>query len=144
VCGRAAQFWGDERQRGLRSPDEADAEADQIRAVRELPRAEGEIAERRLCPDGDCTGVIGDDRHCRVCGMFDVRAPVRAGADGAGADGADDGEDEDVDGDPGDADASAGGDADDDDDRQLCPDGGCTGLIGDDGTCRVCGRRAEG
>jgi hypothetical protein len=25
-------------------------------------------------------------------------------------------------------------------DRRLCNDGGCTGLIGDDGRCRVCGR----
>jgi hypothetical protein len=28
------------------------------------------------------------------------------------------------------------------DQRQLCPDGGCVGVIGDDGTCRACGRAA--
>ncbi len=28
------------------------------------------------------------------------------------------------------------------DHRQLCPDGGCVGVIGSDGTCRVCGRAA--
>src|SRR5687767_8575889 len=28
------------------------------------------------------------------------------------------------------------------DQRQLCPDGGCVGVIGPDGTCRVCGRAA--
>ncbi len=28
------------------------------------------------------------------------------------------------------------------DQRLLCPDGSCVGLIGDDGTCRVCGRVA--
>jgi hypothetical protein len=28
------------------------------------------------------------------------------------------------------------------DDRKLCPDGGCVGLIGDDGKCNVCGRSA--
>src|ERR1700742_701241 len=28
------------------------------------------------------------------------------------------------------------------DQRQLCPDGGCVGLIGTDGTCNVCGRVA--
>jgi hypothetical protein len=28
------------------------------------------------------------------------------------------------------------------DQRQLCPDGTCVGLIGPDGTCRVCGRVA--
>ena len=28
------------------------------------------------------------------------------------------------------------------DQRQLCPDGACIGVIGPDGTCRVCGRAA--
>ena len=28
------------------------------------------------------------------------------------------------------------------DQRQLCPDGGCVGVIGSDGTCKVCGRAA--
>jgi len=28
------------------------------------------------------------------------------------------------------------------DQRQLCSDGGCVGVIGDDGTCKVCGRAA--
>jgi hypothetical protein len=30
------------------------------------------------------------------------------------------------------------------DERQLCPDGGCVGVIGSDGTCKVCGRVAPG
>ena len=24
--------------------------------------------------------------------------------------------------------------------REVCPDGGCVGVIGADGTCKVCGR----
>lgn len=28
------------------------------------------------------------------------------------------------------------------DHRQLCPDGNCVGVIGTDGTCKVCGRAA--
>lgn len=28
------------------------------------------------------------------------------------------------------------------DQRQLCPDGACVGVIGSDGTCKVCGRAA--
>lgn len=28
------------------------------------------------------------------------------------------------------------------DHRQLCPDGACVGVIGSDGTCKVCGRAA--
>ena len=29
------------------------------------------------------------------------------------------------------------------DQRELCPDGGCVGVIGPDGTCKVCGRAAQ-
>jgi len=29
------------------------------------------------------------------------------------------------------------------DQRQLCSDGGCVGIIGPDGTCKVCGRAAQ-
>jgi hypothetical protein len=28
-------------------------------------------------------------------------------------------------------------------DREVCPDGACIGVIGDDGTCKVCGRTGE-
>ena len=30
-----------------------------------------------------------------------------------------------------------------DDDRDLCPDGSCIGLIGEDGRCKVCGRAKD-
>jgi hypothetical protein len=29
------------------------------------------------------------------------------------------------------------------DQRELCPDGGCTGVIGPDGLCKTCGRAAQ-
>jgi hypothetical protein len=29
------------------------------------------------------------------------------------------------------------------DKRELCPDGGCVGLLGSDGTCSVCGKRGR-
>jgi hypothetical protein len=29
------------------------------------------------------------------------------------------------------------------DQRQLCPDGGCVGVIGDDGKCTVCGKEGS-
>ena len=91
---------------------------------------------RRLCPDGACIGVVGDDGRCRVCGKS---------AGGKSADGI---EDEDADGDEdGDADAdakSAGAPIAGalDPNRRLCPDGGCIGLIGADGVCNVCGQKA--
>ncbi len=89
--------------------------------------------DRELCPDGSCTGVIGDDGKCRECGTpAGPKSERRAESD--------DGE--------GDFDASApksdendasASNSFDDDDRKLCPDGECTGLLGADGRCKVCG-----
>jgi hypothetical protein len=83
-------------------------------------------ADRTLCPDGACTGVIGGDGVCKVCGRA---APFWGDERRRGMV---------------DAEAAATGDAgppDVDDDRQLCPDGACTGVLGADGACKVCGRR---
>ncbi|HVK74502.1 MAG TPA: hypothetical protein VM734_14320 [Kofleriaceae bacterium] len=137
TCGRAAQFWGDERRRGLRSEEDADRETAAHRLARATPPAEGEVAERRLCPDGACVGLVGDDGRCKVCGTVAPDAPVRSTADAAAA--GDDG----VGGRFTDPDEDRGGaDAPDEDDRQVCPDGACIGLIGGDGRCKVCGRAA--
>ena len=89
---------------------------------------------RALCPDGNCTGVIGDDGRCKVCGARGEA--TRSGA----AVGSDTGE-----GDPA---SMGGGDLDDTsegelDARELCSDGNCVGLIGEDARCKVCGRPAE-
>ena len=83
VCGRAAPNWGDERKRGLEADaaedddeyedddeeyeDEDEAEDDD-ELQPESPSEIGEWKERKLCPDGACVGVIGDDNKCRVCG----------------------------------------------------------------------------
>jgi hypothetical protein len=92
-----------------------------------------DFAHRELCPDGTCIGVIGPDGRCRVCGAVGpeaIRDPRHRGLDldraaapppppplAADADGFDP-------------------------DRALCPDGGCVGVIGDGGRCKVCGRAA--
>ncbi|HVU49086.1 MAG TPA: hypothetical protein VHL80_00265 [Polyangia bacterium] len=83
---------------------------------------------RKLCPDGACVGVIGDDGVCRVCGRTEAQAA--AGDDAP------------------ELEAGAGGDAGAegsgfDTKRRLCDDGACVGVVGDDGACRVCGRRSE-
>jgi hypothetical protein len=78
---------------------------------------------RKLCPDGTCVGVLGDDGVCRVCGRTEAQAS--AGEEAPSAVG------------------GQGGDAGFDAGRRLCDDGACVGVIGDDGTCRVCGHRAE-
>jgi hypothetical protein len=85
---------------------------------------------RELCPDGNCTGLLENGR-CKLCGRA---------ADGSVAppppDHAPDGGFED--------DSAAGdGGAGFDPERRLCSDGACTGLIGDDDRCKVCGLPAS-
>ncbi|HUQ05745.1 MAG TPA: hypothetical protein VM261_24750 [Kofleriaceae bacterium] len=106
--------------------------------------------ERRLCDDGGCTGLIGNDGLCRVCG----RASKFWGDERRRGMQDDEGGDDDVeaadDGDDGDGDelsarrgARARGSAANDgdgEDRRLCIDGSCTGLQDDDGRCKVCGK----
>ena len=68
VCGRAAPNWGDDRQRGMRDPDEADRELEKAKVLAE-PEAPEDFEDRALCRDGGCIGVIGDDGRCKVCGL---------------------------------------------------------------------------
>jgi hypothetical protein len=103
-----------------------------------LPPADAETpfdpTRRRLCADGSCVGVLSDDGRCRVCGRTEAQAaagedsvssdePASYAAPTAAEPGA----------------AASGFDPK----RRLCDDGSCVGVLGDDGACRVCGRRAE-
>ncbi len=126
--------------------------------------------QRQLCSDGGCVGVIGPAGTCKTCGRVapnwgDERRrgqrttaevePVPAVADAADAPDDelhdeeyedDDGEDEDDDEDAADSRSAdeviAAGDGPADfDTRLLCPDGACIGVIGDNGRCRVCGKK---
>jgi hypothetical protein len=92
---------------------------------------------RKLCPDGTCVGVIGDDGVCRVCGRTEAQAA--AGEEAASSDA------DVLEASGGGASAVGGGDAGGgfDSKRRLCDDGTCVGVVGDDGVCRVCGRRAQ-
>jgi hypothetical protein len=81
-------------------------------------------AQRRLCPDGACVGVIGADGKCSVCGRTEAEA-----ADGVVTTAPEQPE----------APDSVGFDPT----RRLCDDGACVGIVGDDGVCRACGRRSE-
>jgi len=98
-----------------------------------------EWEHRRLCTDGACIGVIGDDGRCKVCGALapETGGPFRAtpleaemmvnvvddGADAAQASA-----------------QASGTSAELDDERELCPDDACIGLIGADGRCKECGK----
>jgi hypothetical protein len=99
---------------------------------------EHEIARRRLCPDGSCTGVIGDDGRCRECGRDAAgAAPPKAPTPNAAHRPDDPGER------PGAEAAVGAGEAAFDAGRKLCADGSCLGVIGPDGACNVCGQRAS-
>jgi hypothetical protein len=92
--------------------------------------------ERELCPDGACTGVIGDDGKCKVCGTTaGPKSERRARSDD---------DDDDFDATASKSDEGLDADASNsfEDDRKLCPDGECTGLLGADGKCKVCGATA--
>jgi len=101
-------------------------------------------SHRRLCPDGACIGVIGDDGRCRVCGRSSSGGGKDAAPEGFVAPGGieDEDEHEDGDGDGGDAKVAASAGAFDPN-RRLCPDGSCLGVIGADGVCNVCGQKAD-
>jgi hypothetical protein len=106
--------------------------------------------QRQLCSDGACVGVIGPDGTCKVCG----RAAPNWGderkrglidpedeADDEDDDDLEDGEYEDDDAEDEDEALPAAADPDWEQ-RKLCPDDACIGVIGPDGTCKVCGKRA--
>lgn len=101
--------------------------------------------QRELCPDGGCVGVIAAGGTCSVCGRAGT-APRATPApadddDDDDDDGGDDGEGDDGDDDDlGPTDAPGAADAPAWTQRELCSDGACTGVIGDDGHCRVCGK----
>lgn len=98
--------------------------------------------QRQLCPDGGCTGVIGGDGTCKVCGRA---APNWGDERRRGKRSTEEVElERELTPPPREIDpAPIGPPGDDDiDHRALCPDGGCIGVIGADGKCKVCGRAA--
>jgi len=100
-------------------------------------------SHRRLCPDGGCIGVIGDDGKCRVCGRDAGGAGAKSAAPGDAAAVEDDYEDDDENEDARtgtEEKAAAGGF---DPGRKLCPDDSCIGVIGPEGVCTVCGKKAD-
>jgi hypothetical protein len=161
VCGHAAQNWGDERKRGtvdeadddVEDDDDAEDEVpDPIAPATKVEIGGGEWHVRQLCSDGGCTGVIGANGKCKVCGKPGTGAVAVADDELADDEEWDDSDDEADD----DAELEAAADelagikpvgaaaaADDDEShRKFCPDGGCIGVIGADGKCKVCGKEA--
>jgi hypothetical protein len=86
---------------------------------------------RELCPDGACVGVIGPDGTCKMCGKA---APNWGNERARGMTPEPVAPPEDV--------GPIAPTTEAWTDRALCPDGGCIGVIGDDGKCKVCGSSA--
>jgi hypothetical protein len=115
VCGAVgASVVSDPRHRGMRAREDADQDAGLDDALE---------ADRDLCPDGACVGVIGPDGRCKVCGTRAADGAARDATGPAPVKATEAETEPDV----------------DDDDRELCPDGACVGLMGPDGRCKVCG-----
>lgn len=105
---------------------------------------EDDFEARVLCTDPLCIGLVGPDGRCAECGAAgpiltdEQRAQMaRAARTDADAEAQADVPVEAV----REALETAAGAASADafDDRQLCPDAGCIGILGEDGRCKVCG-----
>ena len=106
----------------------------------------GDWERRQLCPDGACIGVIGADGKCTVCGKEGTTEGTSDLGPRASA-GHEDEEEAPRESDPlaevrGPRSEAPASDDPDWSQRKLCPDGGCVGVLGDDGKCSVCGRSA--
>lgn len=111
-----------------------------------MGKSDREWAQRVLCSDGNCIGVVGADGRCKVCGTpydGDATSPAvethadEDDADGASADQQMAAEDAPADDypavDPDGADESW-------ENRTLCADESCIGVVGPDGRCKECGK----
>ena len=105
--------------------------------------------DRVPCPDGACTGVLGPDGTCGTCGRVGERppaaSPATSGTPAPIAAPTDADRDAALEANPEailESAAAAAVTAADADERVPCDDGTCTGVIGPDGRCGTCGRRA--
>jgi hypothetical protein len=107
-------------------------------------------SRRRLCPDGACVGLIGDNGRCKVCGMpaagpgAESEAKITDSGSVTWDTSQDPARDEDSDDSTlprtlADVAHLEGGGATFDPKRRLCSDGSCLGVIGANGRCNVCG-----
>jgi hypothetical protein len=100
---------------------------------------------RVLCPDGACTGIVGPDGICKVCGAAvpnwgnDRMRGLQEEPEDADEDEGPDDEEQDEVADQVENEVEAEGEWSE---RKLCDDGACVGVIGADGICTVCGRQS--
>ena len=75
-CSECGKHWGEvtavaDLRAGESFTTEAEAPDDLDIASSAISRGEGFDPQRRLCVDGNCTGVIGPDNRCSECGRTD-------------------------------------------------------------------------
>jgi hypothetical protein len=100
--------------------------------------------QRVVCVDESCTGTMGSDGRCRVCGTLihtgDIPNTDASAEPGQMAAAAEPDESQSP------ADELTEAEALPEDEwrnRRLCPDESCIGTLGRDDRCRVCGRLAS-
>ena len=119
---------------------------------KETAISDSEWENRKLCSDGNCIGVIGEDGRCNECGKKyqgplpeknaveeEDLAPEETSAEKGGLP-------------PEEESAKAVESIKEDDyltdsdwgNRKLCSDGNCIGVIGPEGRCKECGKPYEG
>ncbi len=74
VCSECGKFWGDVPPAAVSADQPQSAEPEPEPApLLPFPSADataGFNLNRRLCPNGACTGVIGSDNRCSECGAL--------------------------------------------------------------------------
>jgi hypothetical protein len=112
-----------------------------------------EWAQRILCSDGNCIGIIGSDGRCTECGKpYTGDHPLPAiDSETASDSSAAASEDLDQQAVPATNSPAEGAMDDDDaspdddwDNRTLCIDESCIGVVGPDGRCKECGKPYSG
>ena len=115
--------------------------------------ADIEWAQRTLCSDESCIGVIGPDGRCMECGLrYKGKLPetfYEASDASAVPEESDSAHDEGAPAPPTQAPQASQGPApqnseDEWDQRTLCSDESCIGVIGSDGRCMECGKPYKG
>ncbi|MGD9975101.1 MAG: hypothetical protein AB7S77_18730 [Desulfatirhabdiaceae bacterium] len=107
--------------------------------LNDMDEIDDDWTERILCPDESCTGTIGPNGQCRVCGRH---AEGFVGSDMIATEsepGLSHPEKTDEITNSGDQNESGDAWAE----RQVCRDESCIGTIGPDGRCRICGLSAS-
>lgn len=99
---------------------------------------------RQLCADGNCIGVIGPDGRCSFCGRQAEGGASEAKAPGPAPEPSGVTQSSDA-LDARKASEKSAIDAPDSEsfdeaERKLCPDESCIGVLGQDGTCKICGK----